>query len=682
MIAGTSRLSLVSNPVTQQVGAMSRSYRGRALAALVFVGAFGAGIPDGQGRPSYGFVVPGQRPPRHIALIIGIGDYKNFIPSGPPGNSDLNGPPNDIELIRSTLRSRLFENPEDIRILRDSAASRAGIQAGFRWLIERANDPGDIVVVFYSGHGSNAPDQNGDEARVTPGDHKDEGLVPWDVENIHDPAQLILDDDIGTWLDSLKTRNVTVIIDACFSGTITRGGDQTGDTRARGPLESSSDSVPVISTSTGFRGRGNYTLITASSANEVAQEKPLGAEGQVYGVLTYYLTQAMRGAGPTTRYDELFQELIPQVKGKSNQSPQLEGDRGALLLSEKQEIPARAFVQVTPVGGGRFRIDEGAVQGVRKSAVYDLYPDGSKAFTGQGLAPLLIDSLEPLAAFGRLADTTRRVAAPTRGVLARLPRGATMLERIPVLIDPAAPALRDALDHMANVEVRLQGDAAVRIAPWGRGYMVFANDVPLLPQESERENLVAGPGDSLGYLPTTKALCAPITRALAIQTLQQLRNPEPIPGLGVEVRVLPFDQSPGYSATSVDTLVIGQPVGVWVKVTASSRSTWYVSLAVMGYSSSPTMLFPFEGIGEDAGGRIQPIELNKWVRLPLPDDLAPSAPAGLEVLKVMVDSDQYSLRPLVESFDCGGIRGDFGRESSVVQGWTTLERRLMIVVQH
>lgn len=661
---------------------MSPPNRGRTLAALVLIGL--VGIPDGQGRPSHvGHGGPTYaRPPRHVALLIGIADYRNFIPNGPPGQSDLKGPPNDVELVRSTLRSRLFDNPEDIRILLDSAASHAGIAEGFRWLIERASDPGDVVVVFYSGHGSNAPDGNGDEARVTPGDRKDEGLVPWDVQSIHDPAQLILDDDIGSWLDSLKTRNVTVIIDACFSGTVTRGGDETGDTRARGPLESSGDSVPVISTSTGFRGRGNYTLITASSANEVAQEKPLGEGGRVYGVLTFYLTEAMRGAGPTVRYDELFQQLVPQVKGKSNQSPQLEGDRGALLLSEKQELPTRAFVAVTSIGGNRWRIDEGAIHGVRKSAVYDLYPDSTIDFAGPAFGQLLIDSLEPLVAYGRAPTPTYSGSRllPARGVLARLPRGATTLERITVLLDPAASAARDALAHMSKVEVLREGDAAVRIGPWGRGVMVYVNGVPLLPQEDERENLAApGPGDPLGYRPTITALCDPIARAVSIQTLEQLRNPEPIAGLGVQLRVLPVDQAPTYNSNAVDTLVIGEPVAVWVKVTAPSQSTLFLSIAVMGYSSSSMMLYPSEGIGEDAGGRIQPIELNKWVRLPLPDDLAPSAPAGLEVLKVLVDSDQYSLKPLVDSFDCGLRRGDFGTGSSAVQGWMTLERRLLIV---
>ena len=378
------------------------------------------------------------RPSRHVALIIGISDYKNFILSGPPGQSDLQGPRNDVELVRAALRSRLFDNPADILILTDSGASKAGIAEGFHWLIERANDPSDIVVVFYSGHGSNTPDLDGDEARVTPGDRRDEALVPWDADDIHDPAQLVVDDQIGHWLDSLATRNVTVIVDACFSGTVTRGGEET-DSRPRGPLESIGDTVAVVSNSTGFRTGRGYTLITASSANEVASEKVLGDHGEVYGVLTWFLTQAIRGAGPTARYDELFQAFVPQMKGKSNQTPQLEGDRSALLLSEKQDLPARPFVQVSPAGDGRYRVDEGAIHGVRKAAVYDLFPATETKFTGPALGQLVIDSLGPLESWGRVnAAGNRRFRPRPAGCLPGCPRCAVALERIPVFLEPQA----------------------------------------------------------------------------------------------------------------------------------------------------------------------------------------------------------------------------------------------------
>lgn len=647
--------------------------RGRGWVTLVVIGLVGAGSPAGH--------PPSSRPPRHVALLIGISDYQNFTPTGPPGQTDLNGPRNDLPLMQSVLRSRLFADPADVRVLSDSAASRAGIMAGFHWLLERASDPNDVVVVFYSGHGTNAPDANGDESRVTPGDRKDEALVPWDAAQIHNPGQLIVDDQISAWLDSLPTRNVTIIIDACFSGTVTRAGDETGDTRSRGPLEAADAGADSAQVTSDIRGR--YTLITASSANQVAQEKPLGPNGEVYGVLTWFLSQAVRGSTPTSRYDDLFRQLIPMVKGRSNQNPQLEGDRGALIFSEKQTVPARPFVQVTAVGGGRYRVDEGAVQGVRPRAMYDLFADGETRFSGGKLGTLDIDSVEALVAFGRLTDTTMTTPSRTRGVLARLPRGARISDAIPVFENSALTAHR-------NFELpgfERTGDstiAPVTVIPWGQGAMVTVHGLPLLPQESDQANLEPrlGSGDSLdGYRYSLRALCAPLARARTILALEQLANPAPPEYLQIQAKVLPDSVTPRDGPAGIDTIRIGDPASLWVKVSAPSNSTLYLSAAVMGYTSTPTVVYPADGEGEDAAGRIQPIELNRWVRLFR--GAAPSPPAGLEVIKILVDSDQYSLSPLLESLSCGNTNSHQQRSDpdAPIDGWSTLEHRILIQSQ-
>jgi hypothetical protein len=648
---------------------MPLSKPGRGWVALAAVGLLGAGHP---------VLNPSSRPPRHVALLIGISDYQNFTPTGPPGQTDLNGPRNDLPLMQSVLRSRLFSDPEDLKVLSDSGASRAGIMAGFHWLLERASDPNDVVVVFYSGHGTNAPDANGDETRVTPGDRKDEALVPWDAAEIHNPAQLIVDDQISAWLDSLPTRNVTVIIDACFSGTVTRGGDETGDTRLRGPLEAADAGADSAQITSDIRGR--YTLITASSANQVAQEKPLGPNGEVYGVLTWFLSQAVRGGTPTSRYDDLFRQLLPMVKGRSNQSPQLEGDRGALIFSEKQTVPARPFVQVIAVGGGRYRVDVGAVQGVRSRALYDLFSDGETRFTSGKLGTLDIDSVESLAAYGRLVDTTSAAPPRMRGVLARLPRGARIRDTIP-FFENLAVTMHRHFEFPGFTRINDSSNALVAIVPWGQGAMVTVHGMPLLPQESDRANLaprLRSRDTLVGYNFTQQALCAPLARARTILTLEQLANPAPPEFLQIQAKVLPDSVTPRDGPPGVDTLRIGEPVSLWVKVSAPSRSTLYLSAVVMGYTSTPTVVYPADGEGEDAAGRIQPIELNRWVRLFR--GAAPTPPAGMEVIKILVDSDQYSLSSLLESLTCGTTNSQRQRSDpdAPIDGWTTLEHRILI----
>ena len=268
------------------------------------------------------------RPSRRVALLIGIANYEYFTDSGPPGQTTLHGPIHDVERMRVSLRRFGFDGSDDVRVLTNSQASREGIAAGFHWLMERASDSADVVVVFYSGHGSNARDVNGDK-----------GLTPWDARDIHDATQLILDDSIGAWLQAVRTRNVTVILDACFSGTGMRGSQGSVLARAKGPLGSTSDTESVLGPD---HDNVPYTLIAASGASEVAQEEPLGDDRMVFGVLTFYLTRALDAAGPATHYDEVVQQVTFEIRGiLAMQTPQLEGDRGALLFHVGEAMARR-----------------------------------------------------------------------------------------------------------------------------------------------------------------------------------------------------------------------------------------------------------------------------------------------------------------------------------------------------
>ncbi|TGO02842.1 hypothetical protein PN36_18285, partial [Candidatus Thiomargarita nelsonii] len=82
--------------------------------------------------------------------------------------------------------------------------------------------PNDFVYIFYSGHGSQTKDLNGDEPSgydqtwVSYGARTGrQGIDNYDV----------LDDEIDKWLSNLyeKTQNVVFISDSCHSATVTRG---------------------------------------------------------------------------------------------------------------------------------------------------------------------------------------------------------------------------------------------------------------------------------------------------------------------------------------------------------------------------------------------------------------------------------------------------------------------------
>ena len=73
---------------------------------------------------------------------------------------------------------------------------------------------GDVLLIHYSGHGSNVPDDDGDEA-----DQRDEIVCPADLD-WKDPFR---DDWLRKTFDSLRAGvSLTVITDCCHSGSITR----------------------------------------------------------------------------------------------------------------------------------------------------------------------------------------------------------------------------------------------------------------------------------------------------------------------------------------------------------------------------------------------------------------------------------------------------------------------------
>ncbi len=162
------------------------------------------------------------------ALLIGINEYPKFAPRG-----QLSGCVNDVEVMRQALVNS-FNFPENhVAVLTDRQATRKGILTAMRDLVQKVGQD-DVVVVHYSGHGSQMTDLEGDEP-----DGLDETIVPYDSGRAPYENRDIKDDEIYLWLKDLtaKTSSVTLVFDCCHSGTITRddfGGAVRGSSRICG----------------------------------------------------------------------------------------------------------------------------------------------------------------------------------------------------------------------------------------------------------------------------------------------------------------------------------------------------------------------------------------------------------------------------------------------------------------
>jgi hypothetical protein len=681
------------------------------LLSTLVVTSLGAARAGRDGAPAeHTPASPAPRParePRHVALLIGIADYKTFQPGGPPGFSDLSGPVNDLPRMKKSLEKWGFVEGEDMRVLRDEQASQAGFRDAFRWLAERASDTADVVVIYYSGHGDPVPDLNGDEDSLARGDRMDEALLPWDADTLRgqtrttiDPRTTIIDDSIGVWLKRLATSNVTLIIDGCYTGTITRGA--TGY-RPRGPLPRPGAGGSEAGATTLELSNARHTLITAASPRQTAAEVSFKTEAgdREFGVLTYYLTQALDAADSTVRYDDLMRQVRTGVGSLGMsippQTPQLEGDasaRNALLFRVKRAVPRQPVVTVAPRADGRIVLDVGAVHGVRRSAVYDIYPAAETRFAGTGtLGQIEVDSVTQLQSFGKPIGGAAAAAIPrgAKAMLARVPPGAKVMDRLSLYVHPSAAAVRPALQQLAFISLAADSaSASAIVTATGSVFKVSVNGAELPPVRVPEgypypPAVIAAAGRDTGYVGSVEGLCQPLRRAFSISALHQIENPLPL-YLPVSLRMVPGGQPPSdlAPAGAIDTAYIGERYSLWAKVSAPERSVLYLTAAVQGYTSPDFLVYPLDQAMN------QPVPLNQWFPV-LPDKagetIDATEPAGREVIKVVVGSTQFDFRSLLQSFpvQCAAASATRGWPPSSysppapapVTGWTAVERTIL-----
>ena len=101
------------------------------------------------------------------ALLIGVGRYAHF-------EEKLNGVSLDLGMMKELSQLMGFKE-HGIKVLENEQASTAGVNEAIEdWLI-RGTGPQDRVLFYFSGHGSQVPDENNDEK-----DHFDEVLLLYD----------------------------------------------------------------------------------------------------------------------------------------------------------------------------------------------------------------------------------------------------------------------------------------------------------------------------------------------------------------------------------------------------------------------------------------------------------------------------------------------------------------------
>ncbi|MFH1266467.1 MAG: caspase family protein [Planctomycetota bacterium] len=330
--------------------------------------------------PSRGAAAEPAGPPR-LALLVGVERYEKL-----GQKRQLNGCSNDVRLMKSLLIDRFEFEEDDVVTLLNDEATGASIRSELRGLVQRANalpgnGPPAQVVFYFSGHGSQVPDQEEGHPDCDEEDGLDETLVPYDAEE-EGGDQDIRDDELYAFVDRVATGGAArlfVVLDCCHSGTGVRGITKIRrlDRRVTPAARKVGESRKIAPK----RLPAEAVLLSACRASEVEPEYQ--EDGESYGLLTRFLAQVLQESTEvsTLSYRAVRERIIDRYLRDAvvpAPSPQLEGTPESLrsvVLGAGGRSDRKPYWRVEPLGADRrsVRLAGGAFHRLSVGSLYELY---------------------------------------------------------------------------------------------------------------------------------------------------------------------------------------------------------------------------------------------------------------------------------------------------------------------
>ena len=293
------------------------------------------------GLPSYSVAV------ERYALLVGVSSYPSL-----PSRLQLQGPKNDVQLVRQLLLQRGFAL-QDIHVIADQVAgaanpTRAAILTALQGIAAKARD-GDFVVLFLAGLGSQQPARNPGLPNPDSGG-LDKIFLPRDVGS-WDPKtnsvhNAITDDELGERIDAIRNRGafVWLIVDASYLGAVQNAfsddlvryrdvvpGDlgipsavirKSAIDATKLPARRSPQAAEATSAAQ-YPRRGGLVVFYSSQHGQRAPEEvlPAGrADGHTLGVFTFALSQVLF-SNPSITYREAGNRILHYYHSKFQIDP-------------------------------------------------------------------------------------------------------------------------------------------------------------------------------------------------------------------------------------------------------------------------------------------------------------------------------------------------------------------------
>jgi len=296
---------------------------------------------------------PDEAVGERFALLVGIDAYTK---SGERPWEPLQGARNDVAGMRQWLETQDF----DVLELVDDAATRDAVVSAFEQHLGQAGAD-DLALFYFAGHGARQADTSGDET-----DELDEVLALYGSAGPCDDVHTLRDDELGELIEGLSTQRVVVVVDSCFSGSITRDDLRVRGGRACPP----SRGAPTTALLEARRRRGDQVVITATRADEPAAELDAGWDDvqAPQGAFTFHLLNVLRRAPPDTSWRRVVDIVRSQIRRDGLiQSPQIEGAAALRIGGLYDARPEPGVFVGHPNRDGTVTIEGGILSGLRRA---------------------------------------------------------------------------------------------------------------------------------------------------------------------------------------------------------------------------------------------------------------------------------------------------------------------------
>jgi hypothetical protein len=568
------------------------------------------------------------------ALLIGIGSYPRE-----SGWKSLSSE-NDIRYLQSVLLSKGFATSH-LRILLHEQATLNGIEQAIEQLIEETGK-GDIVMLHYSGHGQQITDDNEDEA-----DGYDEAWVPFDAGARFNPTgytgtKHLRDDKIGAWISALSKKvgpngSILVNIDACHSGTATRGqelaitrGDPTPfripGKRKAPPVYTNAPASDML-TNDAVQG-GNVVVYSASSPTQVNYET-LDAGQQGVGSLTYAFSKSISELPGDATYAMLFFRIKAKIQAWiPAQIPMMEGNA-------KQALFAGKFVKSTEqqyidrwASDSTFTIKWGTLHDMAIGAELQIINPDTKKIVATGTV-LQSELTESLIATNAPLDKTK----PWQIAIKSLPMAPY---RLGIGYDKNSLPK----NWVPTLDKGLQGFGFINKSAQPDCWIVYSKDSGMVVIDKQGgvlywdETLKGSANISAENVGALKPLMRDIGRTTYLRTL-------PDGGALSEQVIWEVITKDGRKASENELAFSGGDTFDILLRNNSSRPIYYAILNIMPDGKMEVLLPAPHEAPEDRS--LQPKE-----SLPIPDnEIEKGTPGGREYLKILVSHTPFDIRPML-----------------------------------